>query len=54
MLAFLSGALGRDRSITVPGFIARQHGDSPRVHLFAAVARAGQSLYGAAALGILS
>jgi hypothetical protein len=36
MLAFLSHALDRDRSITVPGFIARQHGSDPRVQLFAA------------------
>jgi hypothetical protein len=28
-------ALDRDRSITVPGFIARQHGNDPRVQLFA-------------------
>jgi hypothetical protein len=36
MLAFLTRALGRDRSVTVPGFIARQHGASSRVQLFAA------------------
>ena len=36
MLAFMSGAFGHDRSITVPGFIARQHGNNPRVQLFAA------------------
>ncbi len=36
MLVFLSEALDRDRSITVPGFIARQHGNDPRVQLFAA------------------
>src|SRR5712675_2268989 len=36
MLGFLSQALDRDRSITVPGFIARHHGNDPRVQLFAA------------------
>src|SRR5258706_5851772 len=36
MLGFLRHALDRDRSITVPGFIARQHGNDPRVKLFAA------------------
>jgi hypothetical protein len=36
MLAFMSGAFGHDRSITVPGFIARQHGNNARVQLFAA------------------
>lgn len=36
ILGFLSQALDRDRSITVPGFIARQHGNDPRVQLLAA------------------
>ena len=56
MLAFLSGALGRDRSITVPGFIARQHGDSPRVHLFAAALSvfAFTGLVASAAIGVAS
>jgi hypothetical protein len=36
ILVFLTGALGRDRSVTVPGFIARQHGASPRIQLLAA------------------
>jgi hypothetical protein len=35
MLGFLAAALDRDRSITVPGFIACQHGNDPRVQLFA-------------------
>src|ERR1700692_4698278 len=34
MLAFLSQALDRDRSITVPGFIAQQHGEDTRVPQF--------------------
>jgi hypothetical protein len=37
MLAFLSQALDRDRSITVPGFIAQQHGEDTRVQLFCAL-----------------
>jgi hypothetical protein len=37
ILAFISQALDRDRSITVPGFIARQHGDDTRLQLVAAV-----------------
>ena len=36
MLAFMSQALERDRSVTVPGFIARQHGNDARVRLIAA------------------
>jgi hypothetical protein len=36
MLAFMSQAIGRDRSITVPGFVAQQHGESTRVQLFGA------------------
>jgi hypothetical protein len=36
MLEFLNGALGHDRSITVHAFIARQHGNDPRVRLLAA------------------
>src|SRR4029453_4224275 len=39
MLGFLSQALDRDRSITVPGFIARQHGHHPRLQLFSPVLR---------------
>src|SRR5712671_5543108 len=31
MLAFISDALDRDRSITVPGFITRQHGNDARL-----------------------
>jgi hypothetical protein len=37
MLAFISDALDRDRSITVPGFIARQHGNDVHLQLVAAV-----------------
>jgi hypothetical protein len=36
LLVFLHGALGRDRSITVHDFIARQHGNDPRVRRLAA------------------
>jgi hypothetical protein len=36
LLEFLDGALSRDRSITVHEFIARQHGNDPRVRLLAA------------------
>jgi hypothetical protein len=36
LLEFLDGALSRDRSITVHAFIARHHGNDPRVCLLAA------------------
>jgi hypothetical protein len=36
IFAFLENALDGDRSITVHAFIARQHGDDPRLRLFAA------------------
>ena len=36
ILQFLEGALGHDRSITVHEFIARRHGNDPRVRGFAA------------------
>jgi hypothetical protein len=36
LLEFLDGALSRDQSITVHEFIARQHGNDPRVRLLAA------------------
>jgi hypothetical protein len=36
LLEFLDDALSRDRSITVHEFIARQHGNDPRVRLLAA------------------
>jgi hypothetical protein len=56
VLGFLSQALERDRSITVPGFIAHQHGNDPRVQLFAAalsvLALAG--LITGAAIGVAS
>jgi hypothetical protein len=56
MLAFLSHALDRDRSITVPGFIARQHGNDPRVQLFAAALSifAFTGLITSAAIGVAS
>src|SRR5713226_10052253 len=56
MLAFLSQALGRDRSITVPGFIARQHGNDPRVQLLAAALSvfAFTGLITSAAIGVAS
>jgi hypothetical protein len=56
MLGFLSQALDRDRSITVPGFIARQHGNDPRVQLLAAALSvlAFAGLIGGAAIGVAS
>ena len=56
MLGFLSQALDRDRSITVPGFIARHHGNDPRVQLFAAALSvlAFAGLITGAALGVAS
>ncbi len=36
LLAFLDSALGRDQSITVHEFLARQYGNDPRVRLLAA------------------
>jgi hypothetical protein len=56
MLGFLSQALGRDRSITVPGFIACQHGNDPRVQLFAAALSvlAFAGLISGAAIGVAS
>jgi len=56
MLLFLSQALDRDRSITVPAFIARQHGNDPRVRLFAAALSvlAFAGLITGAAIGVAS
>ena len=56
ILGFLSQALDRDRSITVPGFIARQHGDDPRVQSFAAAlsALAFAGLITSTAIGVAS
>jgi hypothetical protein len=56
ILGFLSQALDRDRSITVPGLIARQHGDDPRVQLFAAALSvlAFSGLITGAAIGVAS
>jgi hypothetical protein len=56
ILGFLSQALDRDRSITVPGFVARQHGDDPRVRLLAAALSvlAFAGLISGAAIGVAS
>jgi hypothetical protein len=56
MLAFISHALDRDRSITVPGFIARQHGNDARLQLVAAVLSvlAFTGLTTSAAIGVAS
>jgi len=56
MLAFMSHALDRDRSITVPGFIARQHGNDARVQLVAAALSvfAFTGLIASAAIGVAS
>jgi hypothetical protein len=56
MLAFLSQSLDRDRSITVPGFIARQHGNDLRIQLFAAALSvfAFTGLIASAAIGVAS
>jgi hypothetical protein len=56
MLGFLNQALDGDRSITVPGFIARQHGNDPRVRLFAAALSvlAFAGLITGAAIGVAS
>jgi hypothetical protein len=56
MLAFMSEALGRDRSITVPGFIARQHGNDACVQVFAAALSifAFTGLITGAAIGVAS
>ena len=56
MLAFLSQALDRDRSVTVPGFIAWRHGNDPRVQLFAAALSvlAFTGLITGAAIGVAS
>jgi hypothetical protein len=56
MLGFLSQALDRDRSITVPGFITDHHGNDPRVQLFAAALSvlAFAGLITGAAIGVAS
>jgi hypothetical protein len=56
ILGFLSQALDRDRSVTVPGFIARHHGNDPRVRLFAAALSvlAFAGLITGAAIGVAS
>ncbi len=56
MLGFLSQALDRDRSITVPGFIAGHHGKDPRVQLVAAALSvfAFTGLIAGAAIGVAS
>jgi hypothetical protein len=57
MRAFTSHALDHDGSVTVPGFLARQHGGNSRVQLFAAVvsvcALAGMIASGALAVASL-
>ncbi len=54
MFAFTSRALDRDRLVTVPGFIARQHGNDARLRLFAAVLSvcAFAGLTASAAIGV--
>ena len=56
MRAFMSQALERDRSVTVPGFIARQHGNDTRVQLIAATLSvcAFAGLIASAAIGAAS
>jgi hypothetical protein len=56
MRAFMSQALRRDRSVTVPGFIARQHGNDARVQLIAATLSvcAFAGLIASAAIGAAS
>ena len=56
MRAFMSQALRRDRSVTVPGFIARQHGNDARVRLMAATLSvcAFAGLIASAAIGAAS
>jgi hypothetical protein len=56
MRAFMSQALDRDGSVTVPGFIARQHGNDTRVQLIAATLSvcAFTGLIASAALGVAS
>lgn len=56
MRAFMSRALERDRSVTVPGFIARQHGNDARVQLIAATLSvcAFAGLIASAAIGAAS
>jgi hypothetical protein len=56
MRAFMNQALERDRSVTVPGFIARQHGNDVRVQLIAATLSvcAFAGLIASAAIGAAS
>jgi hypothetical protein len=56
MLGFLSQALDRDRSITVPGFITDHHGNDRRVQLYAAALSvlAFAGLITGAAIGVAS
>jgi hypothetical protein len=56
MRAFMSQARECDRSVTVPGFIARQHGNDARVQLIAAVLSvcAFAGLIASAAIGAAS
>jgi hypothetical protein len=56
MLTFMSHAFDNDRSITVPGFVAQQHGKDARVQLFGAALTvfAFSGLVGTVALAIAS
>ncbi len=56
MLTFTSRALGRDQSVTVSGFIARQHGNDARLRVLAAVlsVSAFAGLTASAAIGVAS
>ena len=56
MLAFIRHAFNRDRSVTVPGFITRHHGNDARVQLIAAMLSvcAFSGLIASAAIGVAS
>jgi hypothetical protein len=56
MLIYMSHALDRDRSITVPGFVAHQHGKDARVQFFGAALTvfAFSGLVGGVAIGAAS
>ena len=56
MLTFMNHALDRDRSITVPGFVAQQHGEDARVQLLGAALTvlAFSGLVSGVAIGVAS
>jgi hypothetical protein len=56
ILAFFGRALAQDQSITIPAFVASQHGDDPRLRVFAAALTvvAFMGLGTASALGFAS